>query len=236
MPTEDGNKSKLSTLNAILVTLVLLYTLASSFYFGYLGKTTEMAWTLVFGLLFLAVLNIGTISRFYVKFFGLEAKIERANKVIEKAYATASQVNELAKVMAAFSINSLATANRFTDGSIAEQHILKQRVEEICKSLEIQDPAIDQANALFFQNHVHDHIGAIHHLARKQNQSKEMEDFFAGLAKNPDFSSAKEIEEHLVSLKVEMTPQLKAALADLDYYITNKKLRRPDAVKSALIE
>ena len=216
-------------LAVVLQAIALIFIFGSSLYFGYHGQPTEMAIAVGAGAIALSFLNIDKIARF--KGVGFEAEMRKA---VEEAYATIETVKRLAKAVALFSINSLATANRYGGMSIAEKHAIKHHVDKVCIELGIQDPELDRASELFYKLHTLDHLRAIHQIVRPfikyDTKKTNALDAFFNFTVESDLPSVSEIIQTITSLGVELTPEMEDAIENYAYYRKNRRLRRGDAV------
>ena len=206
------------------IAIALMFIFISSFYFGYRGQPAEMALAIVAGAIALSFLNIDKIARF--KGAGFEAEMKKA---VEKAYATTESVRELAKVMAIFSIYSLAMANRYDGLDIEKKHALKQRVDQVCSDLGVQDLELEKANTLFYKVHALDHLRMIWRRVRLllEHDSKKanlLDSFFSHFTIEADLPSIDEIRQMITSLGVDITPEVEEAIKAYAYYRENKRL------------
>ncbi len=226
MPVDNKSVSEQNVTN-ILLPIVTGGSLASMVYFGAKERPTEMAIMLAGGIILIALLKFDDISRLYFKVFGLETTIEKANKAVEDAYTTVAQVKKLAKELAIFGINSLATANRYgASGPHKDNIIIKNRLDEVCKNLEIEDPELEKARGLFYKNFLYDHMNAVAELVLKQKNGQDIRSQFGNLAHNPDLISTEAVQLIIEKFEVEKTPEIITALEDLDYFYRFKTFRK----------
>jgi hypothetical protein len=116
----------------------VLLIILPSFYFGFIGKPTEMGLAIVTGALAGAFLNLDKFERF--KGAGFEAEMKKEfQKAVDEAYATIDNLKELAKPLLGAMILSLTNEGRFMFGNpdFREKDYYKDQIIDVAKSMDL---------------------------------------------------------------------------------------------------
>ena len=206
----------------------LIFTLIGVFVFGILRQPTEMGIMIVAGAIGMAFSNIDKIQRF--KGAGFEAEMKQA---VEKAYATTESLKELASTLASYGIFSLAYDDRWTGMNKNTKHVLKEKIDQVCRELNIDDQITKEANDIFFWMFALDHLKRIlHHASQATQDNKLMHDVEMkyNLKIGAPLPSSEEIKRDLSKLEINDSPEIVNAIKNYEHYLKHHKLRDPNAI------
>jgi hypothetical protein len=132
--------------NFLKHTLTLFSIMGPSFYFGYIGKPTEMGLAIAAGALTVIFLNIDKFQSFSAA--GVQAELKKA---VEDAYAKVEELKELAKPFVALTFSNLTYDKRFVKMDDQEKLIYIDKVETLIDKLGINDdPMVKQSSDKYY--------------------------------------------------------------------------------------
>lgn len=210
--------------------LTILLIMGPTFYFGYIGRPTEMGIALISGSIATCFLNLDKFVRF--KGAGFEAELQKA---VEQAYATIEELKLIGKPL----IVSIITILRYHDklGNMAadQEHKFFYQLIEISNLLSLkEDNEIKSCRELFIRDHNWDHyymftnmlsrekIEGVEEIVKKLSSLEERSSI--------NFPTKEKIEEIINPIKGEISKAVLEYLEDYDYYCKNQKLRRKESL------
>jgi hypothetical protein len=194
---------------------------------GIFRSRTEMFLSIIAIASALFFVNLDKFTRF--KTPGFEAELRT---VVNKAYAAIEELKELGVALSAPIIDDLAMSGR-----IFQYIPLKfklERVEKIAatlKALGASETEIEAVTATIYGRVINDHENGILYALREINPAKVK--LFDGLddGKMSSWDKAK-IEEFITSNGLIRNEEVEERFLDLDFFLKNRKLRRPDKWQS----
>lgn len=208
--------------------ILIMIMLIGVFYFGVESKPTEMGLIIIACAICLSFANIGRIQKF--KGAGFEAEMKKA---VDKAYATTENIKALAEPLIISTLDNLTFAGRWGGMDSERKHELKESIDKIVNSLEI-----DHSEAISAQNNFHfwhglDHINYLTTImGKKQINNREVAEEIMKLF-DPSLSelpSEIQLRDSLSGLDDEEINKLEPYIKDYVYYKNNHKLRRKEAL------
>ena len=208
--------------------ILVLIILGPSLIFGYFGKPTEMSLAIVGGAITAAFLNIDKMSRF--KGAGFEAEMKEA---VKEAYATIENLKELGEPLILTTIEILTKEGRFGGMGAYKKHKFKQELEDISKSLDIDNNRLEKIKDKFYRYHVWDHYQEfITVISQDSYVDKEIANKLGSLKKDyssKDFPKEETIQE-IINQVDELEEITQETLKDYIYYKNNKEIRKKEAL------
>lgn len=216
----------------IIHVITIFYTLGAPLYFGVQDKPGPMFIALLGGVIVLIFLNLGKFKKWRLTPTGLEAELR---EIADEAYATLDNLKDLAVDLADPIITFITMQNRIIqyiplDGKIE----MVNEISSTLKKFHIDDKKINATRKMFDAALIVDHIKRI-------NQQVEQIEAISGDVKSQILllSEHKNMYEAVKLRKGEIehifekntiinNPELHKFIKDLDYYIEEKNIRRPE--------
>ena len=131
-------KQKSSTFWSKLIAISII--MLPTFYFGFIGKPTEMGIMVVAGSLAVAFLNIDKIQKF--KGAGFEAEMK---KIVDEAYATLDNLKSVASPLIVTTIDSLTWSKRWGNSESGRDEEIFCKLMELIDEMNLVDDKIRNA-------------------------------------------------------------------------------------------
>ncbi|MDF3823082.1 hypothetical protein P3G55_24535 [Leptospira sp. 96542] len=189
----------------------------------------------------LLLLFAASIERFEVlKGLGIEARTRQLDAAIDQATATLEQLRELATSFSGVALTELMSGHFAYGGATLKVRIeLHDELLQTLKALGISARQIDTADqnwrkgiASIYRSKIIDLVGKNTPPNRLKNvpdshqlAAQELEDMFSG--EDPSASVHSQAQQFLESRGL-MTPEIQEWMADYDFYLKNKRIRRVD--------
>jgi hypothetical protein len=201
----------------LIVALVLIPVLL-----GIFRTTTEMWLSIVALGLALMFANIDRITRFRAP--GFEADLQA---VVTKAYAAIDELKELGLSLSAPIVDELAVSGRMLQYLPLRAKLERvQKIADTLKALGASQIEIDKATATIYERVTRDHLDRIKGALTKSNAGKDaaLNELSSDAAEEWDTATFK---KYIADNGLERNDVADEWIADLEYFRTNHKLRRP---------
>lgn len=218
-----------------IVQFILAYIiLGFSFWSGYIGKLDVMIVAFISFILIVFINNLDKISEIKATAKGFEAK---TREIVEKAEVTIEQLQKIALVLADTELSVVIRSGRWGGFTKEEKEKLKNSVLSILDQLKIpvseQEKILDHdwnryiifdyAHALSGGSYVPDGLTS--------DQLKEWEALRSGGVNNP--ATPEQLKNFLEKYGY-LNQEIEEFLKDYEYFLKNKKHRRPEVWKGHL--
>lgn len=217
MPTHNMQIG-LFIFGAMLLLVGAMFLLATVLlaYFEKSGSNYAM-WSGGIALLFATILftfSHGNVGEVLIKVWGLEAQIKKSEKVIEEANATIEQLREMALTFAEPTFVNLALSGNLMVGLTADTKVqFREELAASLRKLGINNTEIDKA------------AGSFDEMFNKYHKNK----FLASLSDETKKTIQDDVTpEKIHALNLSLSPESEALLEDWEFFMKNKKLRRPE--------
>lgn len=121
--------------------LSIIFIVAPTMYFGYVGKPTEMGIALLMGTLVSAFINLDKFSSF--KGAGFEAQLKEAKETVEKAQVTIEILKEILQPLLFNTLHSITYMGRLSAGGpTANKDTIRDGCKQIISTLNIDSPEL----------------------------------------------------------------------------------------------
>lgn len=198
-----------------------------TFFFGLVGKATEMGLSIVAGAIGAAFLNLDRVEHF--KGAGFEARMK---KVVDEAYATIDNVRAATVPLMIATLNNLTYANRWGGMNLQQKQALLLSLQSTAKDLSIKDNNVTAAFDLLHRFTTWDLFQLF-----KRSLEKDLPDSNLRISMGEKFqailnydSTTFPTEQQILNIVGEqankMSNETKERLTDFLFYQTQKRLRR----------
>jgi hypothetical protein len=218
----DKDNSMNDLTQKLIVALVVIPTL-----FGVFQRPKEMAITVAAIALALAFANLEKFERF--KGAGFEAEMRVA---IDKTYAAIDDLKELAVSLSEPIVDSLTMSGQvFSYIPLSEKIDQIEKVSTALHKLGASEKEIDQVSSTLLTRVTGDHIKKTLYALRAANPEKVS--LFAMIDdwKSKEWNSQK-LNDFIVQNELKKDSEVEECLSDLSYFLSKRKLRRPDKWQS----
>lgn len=210
----------------VLFIIAFLFTLATSLYFGYLGRTVEMGMAVVAGSIAMAFANLDKIKRF--KGAGFEAETKQ---VIQEANVTIASLRKLATQIVEPTLTIIGREGQpFQNISNAEKFEIKERLVKTLKELQANEEKIEKVTAKFDDSFIIEHgrniLGLINRNEKIDKSTKEEIKTLIS-TENLNTINPQKIRNFLKARDL-LTKEIDEAIEDYEYFVKNKKFRRSE--------
>jgi hypothetical protein len=171
--------------------------------------------------------NLDKFSRF--KGAGIEAELRT---VVNEAYAAIGQLKELGVSLSKPIVDEMAVSGRMFQYIHLKYKLQRvATIAETLKRLGATDMEIEEACSTIYQRVTTDHINGAVRTLQKVNPGKE--ELFKGVLEgNIGFLDKAWLEKFIKENALVMNEETEEWIRDLDYFLSNKKLRREDKWQS----
>ena len=122
--------------------LSILFIVAPTMYFGYIGKPAEMGLAILMGTLVSAFVNLDKFSSF--KGAGFEAELREAKETVEKALVTVENLKEIVQPLLFNTLHSITYMGRLSAGGPnANKDTIRDGCKQIISTLEINSSELN---------------------------------------------------------------------------------------------
>ncbi|CEG25675.1 hypothetical protein [Bacillus sp. B-jedd] len=203
----------------IYLTILLIFV--PSIYFGYMGQTVEMGLAIVAGAVTSAFINLDKFERFSGA--GFEAELRKA---VNEAYATLDNLKEVSKPLMKVTLTNLTYSNRWGGMDFKEKHEYKNAIENISKSLEINDE-LKITYEIFHRYHTWDLYSEFVDVLYKETNNHELRNKLNSIKdySTENFPNKEEIIEIIATNDSVLTTNMVDKLQTYLYYLKNRKLQ-----------
>jgi len=205
-----------------IISVILI--IIPAFFFGYSGKTTEMALMIVASSITVAFMNMDKVQRF--KGAGFEAEMKKA---VEEAYATIENLKEISIPLIVSTLNTIIYSGRWGGLGVEQTHYLKDDIESLVKTLKIKDAKVNEAIEDFYRQHTWDMFQYFtsEYIKGKSNDNELNKRLNVICDRKSDkYPSKKDILNTLGITDNELTEPEIEKLNDYLYYTEYRRLRR----------
>lgn len=223
MVGKEKDKDIINTSKQLLNLLFLSALIVIPTIFGFLKMPTEMGISIGGIAVALFFINLDKFKRF--KGAGIEAEMQEA---MTKTYAALEQLKELALTLTSPIVDTLALAGK-TGQFIHLKYKLENvaQIKEALQKLGASEAEIEEACTTMDVRVISDHIKRILNYLKIVNPDKA--DAFQGYDSWNIYEWDKaKVDSFIRDHSLEINGEAKECLADLDYYLAKKKLRRED--------
>ena len=199
--------------------------LGASALFGYLDKLGAMSLSIVAGAIGMAFANLDSFSK--IKGAGFVAELRLA---VDQAYATTSSVKKLSAAFTSSILGLIAGEGRWGGMGIQKKFQLREEIDAALSKIGLTEKEITETHKLFDQYLLWDHGNAITDLMQYSDPANiELREKLNKLTNYRDLSVAtpEEFEEVQKLYKMD-NPEIGERILDLQHFLSNKKLRRPE--------
>lgn len=218
-----------------IIQFILSYIiLAFSFWSGYVGKLDVMVISFLAFILIVFVNNMDKISEIKATAKGIEAK---TREVVAKAEVTIEELQNMAKILAKTELSLIIRSGRLGSFNAEERERVKDSILSILENLKVskeeQDRILDTDwNKFIVFDYAHAILGRGHiPQGFSPEEIKQWEKLREGGVENPP--SPNQIKEFLIEVGC-LTEEREELIKDYEYFIKNKKHRRPEIWKDYL--
>jgi hypothetical protein len=171
--------------------------------------------------------NLDKFSRF--KGGGIEAELRT---VVNEAYAAIEQLKELGLALSSPIVDDMAVSGKMLK-FIHLKYKLERvaKIEDTLRKLGASDKEIEEATATLYHRVIGEHVEKVLYSLRTSNPGKAA--LFAGLDEGQmsDWDKGK-LEQFIKDNALQVNSDGAELMTDLDYFLTNKKLRREELWQS----
>lgn len=200
----------------------LFFIIAPGFYFGYIGKPTEMGLAVVSGAVAAAFLNLDKIQRF--KGAGFEAEMK---ETVEEVYATVENLKKIVKPLIISLVTNLTHFGRAGSMTSYKKNELIKELKYIDKSLLNKDAEVDEVLEDFYRYQTWDHLSRLIREVGKENLDDEIKNKLNKIRDydSNDYPSKSDLMKIIGEEKI--SNNIRELIEDYDFYLKNKEIRRP---------
>lgn len=213
-------------MNTALFVIAFLFTLSSTAFFGYTGKSVEMGIAVVVGAIAIAFANIDKIKWF--KGAGFEAEMVQ---VIKEANVTIATLRKLATQIVEPMLTIIGREGEpFQNISNAEKFRAKERLVKSLKELGASEEQIEKVTYNFDQSFIIEHGRKVLRLITRDDRiDKTTKEQMRGII-SPEKLANIDPQEIRNFLKVKdlLSEEIDEAVKDFEYFLQEREFRRPE--------
>ena len=211
--------------NKIVFWISFFFLLGASALFGYFDKLGAMSLSVVAGAIGMAFANLDKFSK--IKGAGFEAELRKA---VVEAYATTSSVKYLSAELAGSILGVIAGEGRWGGMGLKRKLQLREEIDTALVKIGLNEKEIAESHKLFDQYLLWDHGRAIIDLMQKSDTAdNKLRESLNKLTDYKYLSVASPVEFENIRKQSKMkNPEIVEKISDLEYFMANKKLRRPE--------
>lgn len=199
--------------------------------FGFLGRPTEMGvggGLLILGLVFSRLELFKSVKGFGLEAELLEKKLERAEKVTSEAFATAAQVRELAKALAANAFALTSQIGLWSTMALTERLRVADEIRGALGSMGLSGDEVATLSEPIRHVARHQMARRIQEVGTLGGMGENVNAEFEVLANWEKRFVAPASEFRAIATKHALTGDVLEVIADLEFFDRENKLRRPE--------
>lgn len=206
--------------------LIFFIPFIPSLIFGYLEKDSAMSISAGIGIIILIFINIDKFKKF--KGIGIEAELK---EIITEGQETIKEMRSLALKLVDPILTIVAIYNKMQHLDVEYQFETRDNVIKALKELKTNKSEIDKAVKFFNDYFTLIHANVVYYrVIENPTLKKHSENTLKGLKPTIEDKPEKswKLIEKLNSIQEELPPEIIEKLKDFEYFLENKKLRKPE--------